>query len=125
MPRVSIVAAQIEGSAKGAGCSQLDTRNNLGFGDTTSVRCLTSSAVRFGRADGHRRGMPLLCLSSASADFGRTYAVAARRSWKIRRSKLQARLARVSLASARAMPMVRMNPKRRWDCQEFRVWAGG
>lgn len=36
-------------------CDQLDTRNNRDFGDAMSVRCMTRSAVRFDRADGHRR----------------------------------------------------------------------
>lgn len=42
-------------------------------------------------------------------DFGQSHPVALRRSWKMRRSKLYARLASVSFASARAMPIVRMN----------------
>ena len=51
----------------------------------------------------------ILVIRADFPDFRQTHAAAARRSWKIRRSKLYARLAKMSFASARARPMVRMN----------------
>ena len=51
------------------------------------------------------RDFEVILLKSAFAE--RSYPVAARRSWKIRRSILKAMLARPIFASPRAMPMVR------------------
>jgi hypothetical protein len=71
--------------------AHVDTRNNWSFGD--AIGRGASLGVQDDRLCGQIvRCVPVLIgLSAVSADFRRSYPVAARRSWKIRRSNTKAR----------------------------------
>ena len=85
-----------------AGASNLGTHINVPRGADCGATTAPDAVMA-----ASRRGFEVIRPENAVA--GRSYPVAARRSWKTRRSMLYARLASVIFASARAMPMVRTN----------------
>lgn len=92
------------GATLAAGHPQKPGSSRGRSGESRPLRCPTIMGPPLADFRGHSGRFDLVHMG-----FRQNQPMFSRRSWKISRLKLQSRLQRVSFASARARPMVRMN----------------